>query len=169
MVSLRELITYAITYSDNSAHEMLYDYIGRDNLKNYGNSLGAKYIMTGGDHYGNQTVDDTMIYLKEAYNIIINNEEYGPYLKDIMMNTDNNRLNFEEINNVAHKYGSYGGFNHDIGIAFEDNPYYISVLTISSDYKCVEVIKDIHKKINELHQLFHLEREERCYNIIYGE
>lgn len=75
MVSLRELITYAITYSDNSAHEMLYDYIGRDNLKNYGNSLGAKYIMTGGDHYGNQTVDDTMLYLKEAYNIIINNEE----------------------------------------------------------------------------------------------
>lgn len=99
MVSLRELITYAITYSDNSAHEMLYDYIGRDNLKNYGNSLGAKYIMTGGDHYGNQTVDDTMLYLKETYNIIINNDEYGPYLKDIMMNTDNNRLNFEEVNN----------------------------------------------------------------------
>ena len=92
-VTLRDLIDYAISLSDNSAHLMLIDYIGFNNLKEYGKSLGAKVILTGGDNFGNQTVSDTNIYLKKAYQIISENKEYGEFLKSIMDNNERNDFN----------------------------------------------------------------------------
>lgn len=167
-VSLRELISYAIEYSDNSAHEMLYDYIGGNTLKNYGTRLGAKVILSGVDHFGNQTVNDTMLYLKEAYKIITEDKINGDFLKEIMLNMNINSLNFKDEIVVAHKYGSYDGYNHDIGIAFEENPYYISVLTMSSDAKRTSVIQSIHKEVFALHELFYQEREQRCQEEVYS-
>lgn len=72
-VSLKELISYALMYSDNSAHFMLNDYIGLENLRIYGKSLGAKGVLANTDTFGNQTAYDMNIYLKHAYEIIKNN------------------------------------------------------------------------------------------------
>lgn len=170
-VSIKDLISYAIKYSDNTAHFMLSNYIGKENLKNYGKSLGAKNILTGGDSFGNQSASDTNIYLKHAYKIINSGSEYGKLLKDYMTNTYYNSLYLtqEANNNVAHKYGWYSSYYHDIGIVFEENTYYISILTNhgNGDYKTV--VNNIHKKINELHHLFHEERQNNCHIKIYGE
>lgn len=76
-VSLRDLIRYDISVSDNSAHFMLVNYIGKNNLKKYAQELGAKQIFSK-DLYGNQTATDTNIYLKEAYRIINEDKIYGP-------------------------------------------------------------------------------------------
>ena len=74
----------------------------------------------------------------------------------------------EGNNNVAHKYGWYSTYYHDIGIVYEKNPYYISVLTNhgKGDYK--KIVNNIHKKINELHHLFYEERQNNCHLNIYG-
>lgn len=166
-VSLRDLITYAISLSDNTAHLMLIDYIGFGNLKNYGQSLGAKVILTGGDNFGNQTAEDTNIYLKEAYRIITENEEYGPFLKSIMDNDERNAFNTENIR-IYHKYGSYGVNYHDIGLNLEDYPYTISILTLHENRNYTEVVQNIHSKVRELQNEFYKQRANYCQETVYN-
>ena len=166
-VNLRTLIEYAISVSDNSAHLMLIDYIGFNNLKEYGKSLGGSVILTGGDLFGNQTAEDTNIYLKKAYQIITENEEYGQFLKAIMDNNERNAFNTEEIK-IYHKYGSYASNYHDIGLSLEKNPYAISIFTLHEYTNYIEVVQGIHQKIRELHDLFYQERESSCKKLVYG-
>lgn len=169
-VSIKELISYAIMYSDNSAHFMLSDYIGTDNLKAYGKKLGAKYTLYGTDTFGSQTAYDTNIYLKHANEIIENSKEYGPLLKQYMMNTYYNSLYLtdKDSNNVAHKYGWYSYYYHDIGIVYETRPYYISILTLHGNDDYEKVVRNIHKKVNELHHLYYKNRQQVCKDKIYG-
>ena len=167
-VSIRDLITYAVSVSDNSAHYMLYDYIGHSNLKAYGQSLGGKLILTGGDIFGNQSVEDTNCYLKEAYRIIKENEEYGPYLKSIMDNNVRNSYNTNEIK-IYHKYGAYGIYYHDIGLNLEDHPYAISIFTLHEDKNYEEVIQNIHMKVRELRDVFLEHRKNICYQKVYSD
>ncbi len=166
-ISLRDLIRYAISLSDNSAHLMLIDYIGFSNLKNYGTSLGAKVILTGGDNFGNQTASDTNIYLKEAYKIITENKEYGPFLKEIMDNDERNAFNTDNIR-IYHKYGSYGSNYHDIGLSLEEYPYTISILTLHENRNYLEVVQNIHAQVRDLHFKFHEQRKNKCNTIVYG-
>lgn len=167
-ISLRELITYAISLSDNSAHLMLIDYIGFSNLKQYGLNLGAKVILTGGDLFGNQTAEDTNIYLKKAYQIITENKEYGTFLKSIMDNNERNAFNTDDIK-IYHKYGSYSYNYHDIGLSLDGRPYAISIFTLHEKSNYLEVVQGIHSKIRELHDLFYENRENICKTQIYGE
>ena len=169
-VTLRELITHAISVSDNTAHMMLYDYIGRENLRVFGMSLGAKAILpTGSDKFGNQTAEDTNLYLKEAYRIITENEEYGSFLKEIMDNNVRNSFNTDTIR-IYHKYGACDPYYyHDIGLSLETHPYAISILTLHENSNYKEVVQNIHAKIIELQDLFYETRESNCHVEIYGE
>ena len=166
-VSLRDLITYAISVSDNTAHLMLIDYIGFANLKAYGQSLGAKVILTGGDNFGNQTAEDTNIYLKEAYRIIKENEEYGSFLKTIMDNDERNAFNTDTVR-IYHKYGSYGVNYHDIGLNLGDHPYTISILTLHEGRNYTEVVQNIHEQVRNLQNSFYENRESLCQNRVYS-
>ena len=74
-VSLRKLVEYAITVSDNTAHNMLVDYIGKNTLKEFGQSLGATTTLVGNDIFGTINNHDSMIYL-ETLNNLINNSSY---------------------------------------------------------------------------------------------
>lgn len=168
-VSLRELADYAVRYSDNTAHAMLYDYIGHDNIVMYGSSIGAKYTLYGDDSFGSQTVKDTNSYLRHAYKLINSNTEYGDMLKESMMNTYYNSLylTLEEENNVAHKYGWYGVNYHDIGIVYDDGIIYnISVLTTYGEEDYESIVRDIHKKIKSLHDTFYNSRKEKCQILV---
>ena len=68
-VSLEELMKYSVTYSDNTAHHMLLDFIGKTEIKNYALGLGAKYILNGWDDFGNQSASDLNIYLNKTYRL----------------------------------------------------------------------------------------------------
>ena len=168
-VTLKELISYAITYSDNSAYCMLINYIGEYNLINYAKSLGAAIIsITKDEQFGPQNAIDTNIYLHHAYEIINNNKKYGQFLKDIMLNNDTNALNLtDDVITAAHKYGMYDYVYHDIGIIYGQYPYYISILTNHGRNNYIKIVNDIHSKVNELHNLFYQERKNRCYKQVY--
>jgi len=169
-VSLNDLMKYALSVSDNTAHVMLVDYIGYNTLRDYGRSLGATAILNGvgGEKYGNQTATDTNIYLKRAYKIMTDsNYHYGDLLREYMSNDYQNHLFLENEDDIAHKYGSYDRYFHNIGIVFDDNPYTISILTQHGNGNYKEIINNIHKKINEIHLNFRNNRKNSCYSEVY--
>ena len=146
-VSLKDLMNYAISVSDNTAHLMLIDYIGFSDLQEYGKSLGGKVTLQGTDKFGAQTADDMIIYLNKAFELI-NENENGHLLKEAMLNTEVNYLNFDDVV-FGHKYGSWSIYFHDVGIYFSDKPYLIAVLTTSDKNK--KVVTEVSKKVYKLH------------------
>lgn len=167
-ISLRDLVKYAITVSDNTAHEMLLDYIGFNNLKNFGNSLGATKTLIGGDSFGTINVDDSLIYLNALYEFVQQNPILGQELIEYFINSDQNYLNFPEENILAaQKYGEYGIYYHENGIVYTSNPYFISILTTNGKSNYETVIRDINTRIRNLHDFFYQQRESYCQNIVY--
>ncbi len=162
-ISLRTLVKYAIIYSDNTAHQMLVKYIGFSNLKAFGNSLGATNTLVGGDNFGSIDVNDALIYLKNTYDFINKNPDLGQELKGFMLEAEENALTYEGLNaQVAHKYGEYDSYFHDIGIVYDENPYAVAILTTHGKGDFMSVVSNISKKVNELHQEFKKEREASC-------
>lgn len=163
-LTLEEIMKYAITYSDNTAHSMLYSYIGRNNLKKYANSLGANTIFTGaGDSFGNQTAHDTAIYLKKAYELSLSKPN-GNILKEAMLNTRKNKLNFDDVS-YAHKYGSWNEYFHNIGIHYGDYPYSISILTTKGESSAPKYINELSRKTYEFNKLYYENRQSYCLEL----
>ncbi len=168
-ISLKELVNYAITVSDNSAHAMLVDYIGFQKLKAYGQSLGAKYTLTGGDKYGQITVGDAEVYLKKL-NELFANPTYGEELKEIFILADQNYLSIADKEIVsAHKYGEYYAVYHDIGIVYDQYPYYIAILTNSGIVNNEDLITNINAKVYDLHELYIANQQTKCQQEVYGQ
>lgn len=168
-VSLRDLVKYAVTVSDNSAHQMLVDYIGRSKLKEFGNSLGAKNTLIGSDNFGNISVNDAVIYMKAINDFINTNDKLGTELKSYFVQADQNGLMFDELGiDAAHKYGEYSYFYHDIGIVYDKNPYVIAILTHEGNNDFLSIIKDINEHVYELHQVYNTNRENICHLEVYG-
>ena len=166
-VSIRELVRYAITRSDNRAHQMLVDYIGAKNLKAYGLSLGATKTLVG-DIFGSINVSDAVIYWEEINKFINNNGELGEELKSYFKEADQNYLNITSENIMAiHKYGEYENYYHDIGIVYDENPYIIAILSTEGRNKYEDIIKDINMKIYELNKMYNSNRESACHSSIY--
>ena len=165
-ITYKDLITYALSVSDNGAHEMLIDNIGLYNIKKYANSLGATSTLTGGDKYGNQTAKDTSIYLKRLYEL--RDKPNYQFIIDAMINDFHSYLSVDNLT-VAHKYGFYSDKFHDIGIVFDEHPYSISVLTLHAKNNYKEIINNVSKKVNELHNEYWNLKNEYCEKLITGE
>ena len=73
-VSIRDVVKYAIFYSDNSAYMMLLDYIGINNLKNYAKSLGINSYMDT-DYFGHVTALDAYLMFNKLNDVINNGGE----------------------------------------------------------------------------------------------
>lgn len=169
MISLRDLVKYAITVSDNSAHQMLVDYIGFNNLKKYGNELGAKNTLIGGDNFGHIDVNDSIVYLQELYNFIETNTELANELKSYFISSDENFLKDEENGiEAATKYGEYGTTFHNNGIVYAKNPYLISILTSLGKKTGSNAIKKINSKIQNLQNNIYENHANYCRQKIYS-
>lgn len=145
--STRSYVEKAISVSDNNAHQYLVNYIGRDNLKNYGINLGAKNTLAGDDNFGNTTVNDQIVYLKKLYNITKNNEE----LKSFFINDYGNYLKINNLS-VMHKYGYYGQYYHDVGIVLDNEPYIIVILTNHGNDNKQEIINNLANLMYKYHK-----------------
>lgn len=168
-VSLRNLVKYAVTVSDNTAHQMLVAYIGRSNLKEFGKSLGAENTLVGSDNFGNISVTDAIIYMKAINEFINNNDELGAELKSYFVQADQNGLKMDDLGiEAAHKYGEYSYFYHDIGIVYDENPYVIAILTHEGNDDFLEIVKDINEHVYELHKAYNTNRENVCHLEVYG-
>lgn len=144
--NIRPYVKKAISISDNPSHQYLVNYIGRENLKNYGINLGAYNTLSGSDNYGNTTVRDQMVYLKKLYNMIQSNEE----LKSFFINNTSNYLKINDLTTM-HKYGYTGQYFHDVGIVFADNPYIVIILTKHGKNHYPQVIRNLADLIYKYH------------------
>ncbi len=168
-VTLRDLVKYAVVVSDNSAHQMLVSYIGRNNLKEFGQSLGAKNTLVGADNFGSIDVNDAIIYMKAVNDFINNNESLGEELKSYFVQAEQNDLELPEYGiEAAHKYGQYSYYYHDIGIVYDESPYVVAILTLEGGSNFEEKVKDINKHIYEMHKFYNDKKKELCDVEVYG-
>lgn len=144
---LNDYIEAAIERSDNDAHYYLINYIGKNNLKDYGISLGAKYTLYGNDNYGSTNVIDQMIYMKKLFALSKNNDE----LRNLFINNYGNYMQIDGVINM-HKYGYYGKYYHDVGIFFDDEPYVLVILTEHGNNNEKDVINDISNLMYKYHR-----------------
>ena len=169
-VSLRKLVEYAITVSDNTAHNMLVDYIGKSTLKEFGNSLGATTTLVGTDDFGAINNRDSMIYLETLNDLINNTGELGEELKSYFVNSDQNYLNFpNEGISAVQKYGEYNSYYHANGIVYAENPYLVSILTLHGYDDFEKVIRNINTEIYNLQKEFYKNSQNVCYAKVYNQ
>lgn len=167
-IKIRDLVKYSVVYSDNSAHQMLIAYIGKSKLKEFGKSLGAKNTLNGGDNFGNTSSADGLIYMKAVNNFIENNGELGEELKGFFVTSQQKELSVNNLD-VAHKYGLYKKYYHNMGIVYDEKPYVVSIMTLEGTDQKDRAVKNISAKVYELHNLFKTNRENVCKIEIYGE
>lgn len=144
--TIKSHIKKAISVSDNNSYFYLLNYIGKNNLKNYGYNLGAKNTLIGPDNFGMTTVKDQMIYLKKLYSIIQKNEE----LKSFFINDYYNNIKINNIT-VMHKYGDWEHIYHDVGIFLEEQPYILVVLTEHGYENYQEIVQNISNIMYKYH------------------
>ena len=166
-IKIRDLVKYSIIYSDNSAHQMLISYIGKNKLKEFGKSLGAKNTLNGGDNFGNTSSSDGLIYMKAVNAFIESNAELGKELKSYFVESMQNEIS---VNNlvVAHKYGLYKKNYHNMGIVYDESTYVISIMTLEGNKNKAGAIKDISQKVYDLHNLYKTNRVNVCKSEVYG-
>ena len=163
-VKLKDLVSYAVIYSDNIAHAMLLDYIGKSTLREYGRSLGATYTLNS-DDFGEINVNDALAYLKELNTYLSTDTEQAKELKGYFINSQQNYLNFPDQNiEAVQKYGEYPGYYHENGIVYVEHPYLVTILTNYSNNE--KLIRNLNSKILELHNTFNEERANSCKSIL---
>ena len=161
-LSLQTLIFYALSVSDNTAHEMLLDYIGISNLKQYAQSLGINLTINSYEHYGALSVKESFLILQETYKIIIANNKYSQLLYQAMNNQYYNSLTFNNLN-MLHKYGLSQNYYHDIGIYLErDNQYLICIMTNQKYQPSPNFITEIHQRIYALYNQNNQDKQNFC-------
>jgi len=161
-LTIKELINYLLSYSDNTAHEILLEYIGINNLKEYASSINVNTDISNKDHFGSIRATDTYYLLKKIYSLIKENNENSNLLSSSMNNTYDNLLNFDNIT-ILHKYGYEGYYFHDIGIYNDTNyPYFISILTVSGK---TDTVTNLHKEIYNIYKTNINDKLTYCKNI----
>ena len=148
----RNWVKDAISVSSNSAHANLIKLIGFQNLKKYGNNLGTKYTLVGTDNYGYTNVDDQLIVFKKLYNFL-ETSEYGEELKGYFINDYSNYLIYDGSPKIAHKYGWYDIYYHNVGIVYDEHPYIVVILSNGNYSNKPEIFKDLSQKFYKLNQL----------------
>lgn len=159
--TLLELIKLSLIESDNSAYIKLVNIVGKENIRNYGYSLGATHTMEGkeSDFFGTINTKDMLLYWKKVKEFIDSKSKYSLIFENYLLNPSMKLINNISLNNnkFLRKYGSFGIAYHEAGIVLDENPYYLIILTqlnnieYKEDFlnKTAKLISEIHKIINE--------------------
>lgn len=164
-ISLSKLITYLLTYSDNTAHSMLINYIEIDTLKEYFSDYNL-VILQEDSYVRNYNAIIASKCLERLYTILEIDDEYSALIKEAMNNDYMNYLSFDD-KIFYHKYGYYASSFHDIGIYVSDEPYIVVILTLYGNLgKDVfgSKVNEISKKIYEIYSENQTLKENYCSN-----
>lgn len=163
--SLSKLINYLLTYSDNTAHIMLINYIGIDTLKAYFSDYNL-VILQEDPYVRNYTAIIAERCLERLYSVIEIDDDYSTLIKDSMNNDYMNYLSFDD-KVFYHKYGYYASSFHDIGIYDSDDPYIVVILTLYGNLGqnvFGSKVNEISKKIYEIYNKNQTLKENYCNN-----
>lgn len=126
-MTVQELISYSLLYSDNTAMEMLRKMYNYEGYTEYALSLGINY-KEDIEHItnGKLTAKDGGVYAK-ALNTFFKTNPYGEALKSDMMKTRNAMIRSKSP--MARKYGWAEEAFHDMAIVYAEHPYVMVILT----------------------------------------
>lgn len=152
-LTYKELISYTIRYSDNIAFSSLRSLFGTADYFALCKSLGVKGYARG---FMQLSSADCALFLKDMYAFMEENETWGAFLKNEMLNTKFTALLANAVypTPVAHKYGWDEGSYHDIGIVYHEHPYVIVIMSNLDEggdeantylRSIIRLIRDIHK------------------------
>lgn len=163
--TLKELLRLTIVESDNTAYLKLVDILGKEKIKKYGNSLGAKNTMVGreSDSFGLINCEDMAIYFKEIKKFIDEKNKYSDLFLEYLLNPSVKLIKDQSLNNkYVRKYGSYDLAYHECGYVLDDKPYYLFVLTqLNKKDSKEEFINEVAKQISDIHELIKEELYEK--------
>lgn len=126
-LTMQELLTNAILYSDNTAVELLRKKFNHVGYTEYVLNLGLKNKDDIKQIVNSQiNATETGIYAKAIYEFFTSNI-YGPKLKEDMMNTRNKMILSEYP--MARKYGWGEDALHDMAIVYAPQPYIMVILS----------------------------------------
>lgn len=158
--TIRELSKLSITISDNVAANMLFRFLGINNVKDYMRKAGGIVVKDGENV---SCPRDMGLYMKLVYEFYRKQGNLGEELMNNFLNTEfNDRIPalLPNETKVAHKIGTQVGVLNDVGIVITDNPYVLSVMSKEVDEeKAPEVIAGISKKIFDFLASDHGEQE----------
>lgn len=146
--SIKELSQLSIEESDNIAANILFRYLGKNNVKNFMSQCGAKIV----EYENNMTcAADMGLYMRLTYDFCRYNAGVAMELLVNLTNTQfNDRIpaGVSKSIKVAHKIGTLSNVINDVGIIFTDKPYVLSVLSNNVTEKdAVSAIKTISEMV----------------------
>ena len=146
--SMRELLEYAIKYSDNVAMNMIKEAYPVDGYKKYAKALGLTHFEDiKNATNGLITAKDAGIYIQAIYQFI-NENPNGKELKTLMSSTSNPMITSKYP--VIRKYGWAEQSFHDIAIVDAPRPYLLCILTNhDGDFTSFKKISNIIEKISQ--------------------
>lgn len=162
--SVKELIKYTLVESDNTAYLKLVNYVGKETLKEYGRSLGAKFTMIGKetDSFGIISCSDMIIYWKNVKKFIDRNDDYGNLLKKYLSNPTYKIVENDGVlkYNYVRKYGSYDIAYHEAGYVETSKPYFMIILTqLNKESYKKKFVNDTSKLLLNINKILN-ERED---------
>lgn len=124
MYTVRDLVYYSVTESDNIAHIMLHKEFGVKGYNEMLTNLGTKQLyLTASNPWGYTSPRSAALIWQEIYNFSIKNEEGITFLNLL----SNGKYNyFKEVMPLVPSASKTGFANKDVvetGIVFGDNPY----------------------------------------------
>ncbi|MDI6600926.1 MAG: class A beta-lactamase-related serine hydrolase [Thermoanaerobacteraceae bacterium] len=158
--SIRDLTYLMITVSDNTAANILIDYLGMDRINEEIEKLEMKdtvlkrHMMdfaaraAGIDNL--TTVQDMAVFFEKLYNGDVVNYLASREMLEILKDQRFRVMNYylPERFKAAHKTGSLDGYEHDCGIIFsQEDDMIICVMTsgFKNDYEGIDYIKGLIK------------------------
>lgn len=151
--TVEELIDQMLTYSDNTATNILAFYY-RDTFSDYRQAIldfsGETDIPLEAFENNETTADILAAILKR----LTEDERYQPIIDVMLQAQDGFRLKQYVTTGMAAKYGSYGAWQHDTGIYYEDEEavYLLVVLTYGLE-NVDEFMGELNYQIKEWQQL----------------
>ena len=164
--TIRELIYYAIHYSDNIAYAMLMNRFSRTDMLSFWNNLGTKHIFTRNTIWGITSAKDAYIYMKELYRFSKENNEYGTKLLNHFKKAEWKLITDKNGKfNTANKGGWSGSAIHDIAIVFDKNPYILIIMSNLGESNYLPLFNETSKMVGMLHEEYWKYKIELCSNI----
>lgn len=152
-LTYRELIEYALRYSDNIAFSQLRIRFGYTFFFNDSAAIGVRTVLS---NFYKITALDCVKYLTEIKKFIDENERYGEFLYKCMTTTNYTCIIPDNVESVCgHKYGWDTDAYNDIAIVFnEKSPYILVILTnLDEGSYSIEILKYLGQVISLVDKL----------------
>ena len=143
--TVKELMEYAIRYSDNTAYYMLNEEFGFAGFNAYADTLGIRSnavnsltLVFPKPRFGYLSARDAGLYFEDIAKYIEKDSENAKMLKSWLTSTTVEGMLADALGNtyeVAHKYGEQGSqAYHDAAIVYASQPYVLTILSTLEPY-----------------------------------